>query len=179
MNDEVTYKLIDESVGVLLKDILSKHYNSFEKINNNETRIIIDTYIIYIDIKNNLNLIIDRLVDKFKITNRDNIFKLMVNHMYNDETKENIMRVNKIIKSSNLKLNEQYKNLHINHVYEEIFKIIFSDQIIDFIKYYSDPLLIYVYYLKNCLRNWKLMLFITFLIIIFYFSIKKLRTCNI
>ena len=120
MNDEVTYKLIDESVGVLLKDIVSKHYSSFEKINNNETRIIIDTYIIYIDIKNNLNLIIDRLVDKFKIINRDAMFTLMVNHIYNDETKGNIMKINKIIQSSNLKSNEQYKNLHIKYLYEDI-----------------------------------------------------------
>lgn len=178
MNDEVTYKLIDESVGVLLKDIVSKHYSSFEKINNNETRIIIDTYIIYIDIKNNLNLIIDRLVDKFKIINRDAMFTLMVNHIYNDETKGNIMKINKIIQSSNLKSNEQYKNLHIKYLYEEIFQIIFSDQIIDFIKFYSDPLLIYVYYVKNILRNWKLILFIIFLIVVFYFSIKKNKVCN-
>ena len=179
MNDEVTYKLIDESVGVLIKDILLKHYISYEKINSNETRIIIDTYIIYIDLKNNLNLIIDRLVDKFKITNRDNMFKLMVNHIYNEETKENIMKVNKIIQSSNIKSNEQQKILHIKYLYEEIFPVIFSDQIIDFIKYYSDPVLIYVYYGKNFLRNWKLILFITFLLLIFYFSIKKLKTCNI
>ena len=179
MNDEVTYKLIDESVGILLKDILSKHYISYEQINNSETRIIIDTYIIYIEIKNNLNLIIDRLVDKFKIVNRDSIFKLMVNHIYNDETKESIIKINKIIQNSYLKSNEQYKNLHIKYMYDEIFQIIFSDQIIDFIKYYSDPLLIYVYYIKSFLRNWKLILFIIFLILIFYMSVKKLKLCTI
>ena len=179
MNDEITYKLIDESVGVLIKDILLKHYNSYEKINNNETRIIIDTYIIYIDIKNNLNLIIDRLVDKFKITNKDALFKLMVNHIYSDETKENIMKVDKIISSSNLKTNEQYKNIYIKYMYEEIFQIIFSDQIIDFIKFYSDSLLIYVYYIKNFIRNWKIILFFIFLILIFYFSIKKVKLCTI
>lgn len=179
MNDEVTYKLIDDSVGILLKDILSKHYVSYEEINNNDTRIIIDTYIIYIEIKNNLNLIIDRLVDKFKITNKDNMFKLMVNHIYDNETKEDIMKINKIIPSSNLQSNVDYKNAYIIYLYEQIFQIIFSDEIIDFIKYYSDPLLIYVYYLKTFLRNWKLILIIIFLILILYFSIKKLRICAI
>jgi hypothetical protein len=179
MNDEVTYKLIDESIGVLIKDILSKHYSSYEKINNNETRIIIDTYIIYIDLKNNLNLLIDRLVDKFKITNRDNMFKLMVNHIYNEDTKEDIMRINKIIPSQNLKSNEQYKTLHIKYLYEEIFPVIFSDQIVDFIKYYSDPLLIYFYYIKTFLRNWKLIIFITVLIVTLYLSYRKNKMCNI
>ena len=130
MNDEVTYKLIDDSVGILLKDILSKHYVSYEEINNNDTRIIIDTYIIYIEIKNNLNLIIDRLVDKFKITNKDNMFKLMVNHIYDNETKEDIMKINKIIPSSNLQSNVDYKNAYIIYLYEQIFQIIFSDEII-------------------------------------------------
>lgn len=179
MNDEITYKLIDESLGSLLKDILSKHYNSYEKINNTESRIIIDSYIVYIEIKNNLNLIIDRLIDKFKIVNRDTMFKLLVNHMYDDETKENIMKINKIIPTQNFKLPEQYKKAHINYLYEEVFKIIFPEQIIDFIKYYSDSIFIYVYYLKNFFRNWKIILFVLFVLFIFYFSIKKLKLCNI
>ena len=124
-------------------------------------------------------MIIDRLVDKFKITNRDSLFKLMVNHIYNDETKENIMKVNKIFNSLNLQTNEQYKDLHIKYMYDEIFQIIFFDQCIDFLKFYSDPLLIYVYYIKIFLRNWKLILFITFVILIFYFNIKKLKMCTI
>lgn len=179
MNDQITNKMIEESVGTIIKDILLKQYGTYEKINKDETRIIIDLYIVYIDIKNSLNLIIDRLVDKFKIIDRDSMFKLLVNHIYNDETKENIMRINKIITTANLKLPEQHKKFHVDYLYGEIFKIIFNEQIIDFIKYYSHSFLIYVYYLKNFLRNWKLILFIIFILIIFYLGVKKLKLCNI
>lgn len=179
MNDEITYKLIDESVGSLIKDILFKQYGSYEKINNSETRIIIDLYIVYIDIKNNLNLIIDRLVDKFKIVNRDSMFKLLVNHIYDDETKEQILKINKLVFNKNFKLAEEYKKAHVNYLYNEIIQIIFSNQIIDFIKYSSDSLLIYVYYIKNLLRNWKLVLVFVIVLVIFYFTIKKLKLCNI
>ena len=179
MNDQITYTLIDEGLGTLVKDILLKHYDSYEKINNTESRIIIDLYIVYIEIKNNLNLINDRLVDKFKIINKDNMFKLLVNHIYDDETRENIMRINKIIPNQNFKSIDQYKKAHINYLYEAIAKIMFSEQIIDFIKYHSDSLLIYVYYMKNLFRNWKIILLFAIIIIVFYFTIKKLKLCNI
>ena len=175
----MTNKLIDESLGTLLKDIIGKHYNSYEKINNNEIRIIIDLRIVYIEIKNNLNLIIDRLVDKFKIVNRDAMFKLFVNHIYDDDTKENIMKINKIVSNQNLKTPEQFKKAHVDYLYGEFFITIFNDQIVDFIKFYSDPLLIYVYYSKNLIRNWKLILFVIFVLFIFYLTIKKLKLCNI
>ncbi len=179
MNDEITYKLIDESVGSLIKDILFKQYGSYEKINNSETRIIIDLYIVYIDIKNNLNLIIDRLVDKFKIINRDSMFKLLVNHIYDDETKEQILKINKLVINKNFKLAEEYKKAHVDYLYKEVCQIIFSNQIIDFIKYSSDSLLIYVYYTKNLFRNWKIILVFVIILFIFYFIIKKLKLCNI
>jgi len=179
MNDQMTYKLIDESLGTLIKDIILKNYNSYEKINNNETRIIIDLYIVYIEIKNNLNLIIDRLIDKFKIVNRDAMFRLLVNHIYDDDTKENIMKTNKIVSNQNLKLPEQFKKAHVDYLYGEILTIIFNEQIIDFIKFYSDSLLIYVYYLKNLFRNWKIILFFVFILLVFYFTVKKLKLCNI
>ena len=126
MTDQITYKLIDESVGSIIKDILLKQYKSYEKINNNETRIIIDLYIVYIDIKNNLNLIIDRLVDKFKIINRDSMFKLLVNHIYDDETRKQILKINKLIINKNLKSVEEYKKANVDYLYNEIFQIIFS-----------------------------------------------------
>jgi hypothetical protein len=179
MNDQITYKLIDESLGTLLKDILYKQYNSYEKINNNEIRIIIDLYIVYIDIKNNLNLIIDRLVDKFKIVNRDSMFKLLVNHIYDDDTKEQILKINKLINNKNLKSAEEYKKAHVEYLYNEIFQIIFSNQIIDFIKYSSDSLLIYVYYAKNLFRNWIIILIFVIVLLVFYLTIKKLKLCNI
>ncbi len=179
MNDQITNKLIDESLGNLLKDILYKQYNSYEKINNSETRIIIDLYIVYIDIKNNLNLIIERLVDKFKIINRDSMFKLLVNHIYDDETKERILTINKLISNKVLKSAEEYKKAHVDYLYNEIFQIIFSEQIIDYIKYSSDSLLIYVYYIKNMFRNWKIVLVFVIVLLVFYFTIKKLKLCNI
>jgi hypothetical protein len=179
MTDQITYKLIDESVGSIIKDILLKQYKSYEKINNNETRIIIDLYIVYIDIKNNLNLIIDRLVDKFKIINRDSMFKLLVNHIYDDETRKQILKINKLIINKNLKSVEEYKKANVDYLYNEIFQIIFSDQVIDYLKYSSDSWLIYVYYTKTLFRNWKIILVFVIVLLVFYLTIKKLKLCNI
>lgn len=175
MDTEITYKLIDESIGLLLKDIIVKHYDSFEKINSTETRIIIDLNIIYIEVKNNLNLMIDRLVAKFKITEKDIMFKLLVNHIYDIDTRNKIMSVNKIILNSKM---VQTKDSHVKYLYEEILPILFNGEIIDFVKYYSDPILIYVYYLKNFFRNWKLILLFVFLFGIIYFTGKKLKNCT-
>ena len=178
MNTNETFKLIDESVGTLLKEIITKNYVSNEKINNGETRIIIDLYIIYIEIKNNLNLLIDRLVDKFKILNKDSMFKLLVNHIYDEETKEAVIKINKIRQISNLKLPAQIKDSDIRYLYGELLLVIFPSQIIDFIKYHSDPILIYVYYVKNFFRNWKLILVFIFLLVIIFLIVRKLQTCK-
>ncbi len=175
MDTEITYKLIDESIGLLLKDIIGKHYDSFEKINSTETRIIIDLNIIYIEVKNSLNLMIDRLVAKFKITEKDIMFKLLVNHIYDTDTRNKIMSVNKIILNSKM---IQTKDSHVKYLYEEILPILFNGEIIDFVKYYSDPILIYVYYLKTFFRNWKLILLFIFLFGIIYFTGKKLKNCT-
>lgn len=179
MDNKQIYKLIEESVGGIIKEIISKHYNSYEKINLTETRIIIDMYIIYIELKNNLNLIIDRLVDKFKITNKDSLFKLLVNYIYDEDTKTNIMSINKIVENSNGKTDIEIKNEHIKYLYEELVPVIFNEQVIDFINYYSNPILIYVYYIKNFFRNWKILLVLIIFIIIIYFTGKKLKNCNV
>ncbi len=174
MDTEITYKLIDESIGLLLKDIIGKHYDSFEKINLTESRIIIDLNIIYIEVKNNLNLMIDRLVAKFKITEKDIMFKLLVNHIYDTDTKNKIISVNKIVENSKM---AQTKDSHVKYLYGELLPILFNGEIIDFVKYYSDPILIYVYYLKNFFRNWKLILLFVFLFGIIYLTSKKLKNC--
>lgn len=178
MNDEITYKLINESTEKIMKDVISKHYNSYEKINNNEIRIITDLSTSLSDIKNNLNIISDRLVDKFKIINKDMMFKLLANHIYNNDTKESILMINKIIPININLTDEQLKIIHVNYLYNEFLKIIFNSQIVDFLKYYSDPFLIYVYYIKNFLRNWKITLVILIVCLMFYYFYKKLKKCK-
>ena len=179
MNDEITYKIINESIGSLVKEIVIKHYNSFEKINTYEIRIIIDLSIVYIELKNNLNIIVDRLVDKFKIIDKDKTFKFLVNHIYSDNIKQKILLINKIILfNPNLKTSEDILNNHITYLLKEIIKIIFDDEVMDFIKYYSDSTLIYIYYIKNIFRNWKIIIVVIFLLVVIFYSIKKLSKCN-
>ena len=44
MDNKQIYKLIEESVGGIIKEIISKHYNSYEKINLTETSLILFHY---------------------------------------------------------------------------------------------------------------------------------------
>jgi hypothetical protein len=174
MDDNLINNQIDVTVGNYIKDIITKHYNSYEKLANGDVRILLNLEIVYLDIKNNLPIIIDRLADKFKIADKDAMFKLFINNIYSADVKEAFLETNKIIPGNLIKIEsvEKIKTQNIIYVYEQIFSILFSQQIIDFIKYYSSFWLIFIYHIKNIFRKWKMLLGIFIFLVCFYYLIK-------
>ena len=108
MDDKTVKSLIYKSAYPSLKKIVSNNIKTFEQIKNetqignepqigNETQIIIDLNIVYSEIKNSMESIVNYLVDRFKILDKDTLIKNLVVHIYNIDVKECILKINKII----------------------------------------------------------------------------------
>ena len=140
MDDKTVKLLIYKSAFPPLKYIVSKNIKNSEQLDN-ETRIIIDLNIVYYEIRNSIELILDYLVDRFKILDKDTLTKNIIIHIYNYKVKECILKINKIIPTENLSKieseldsNPDEKNKYlIKYLVDELIKCIFTPDIINMI----------------------------------------------
>ena len=167
MDDKTVKLLIYKSAYPPLKKIVSKNIKNSEQIEN-ETRIIIDLNIVYYEIRNSIELILDYLVDRFKILDKDTLTKNIIIHIYNYKVKACILKINKILPSENLSEidsdpDEKTKYL-INYLVDELIKCIFTSDIVNMISELaedkSDNLI------NTLVTNWKIIVILFILILI-------------
>lgn len=169
MDDKTVKSLIYKSAYPSLKKIVSNNIKTFEQIKNetqignepqigNETQIIIDLNIVYSEIKNSMESIVNYLVDRFKILDKDTLIKNLVVHIYNIDVKECILKINKIIPNETLnELNSEEKNKYlIKYLVDELIKCIFTIDIINMILELSkNKSNNFIDFINILLTNWK------------------------
>jgi hypothetical protein len=130
MDDQTVKSLIYKSAYPPFKKIISKNLN-LEQIEN-EIRLIIDLHIVYREIIKSLDSIIDYLVDRFKILDKDTLTKNLIIHIFSKEVRECILKINKIIPNENLEeLESEEKNIYlIKYLIDELIKCIFTNDIV-------------------------------------------------
>jgi hypothetical protein len=131
MDDKTIKSLINKSAYQPFKKIILKNLKNSEQIEN-EIRLIIDLNIVYYEIKISLESIIDYLVDRFKILDKDTLTLKLILHIYSKEVRECILKINKIIPNENLEeLESEEKNKYIiKYLIDELIKCIFTNDII-------------------------------------------------
>lgn len=168
-------ELINKSINPILKKIVIKNFKSYEPIEN-EIRILIDLNIVYIEIKNSLEKIIDHIVDRFKIIDKDTLTKNLIIHIYSSKVRECILKINKILLNENinkvkLELNkskieselESKNDYFVKYLTDEIIKCIFTDDIInDIINLSEDSEFNLINILKS---NWKKVIIVLLILI--------------
>lgn len=163
MDDKTVKSLIYKSAYPSLKKIVSNNIKTFEQIKNetqigNEIQIIIDLNIVYSEIKNSMESIVNYLVDRFKILDKDTLIKNLVVHIYNIDVKECILKINKIIPNETLnELNSEEKNKYlIKYLVDELIKCIFTIDIINMILELSkNKSNNFIDFINILLTNWK------------------------
>ncbi len=179
MDDKTVKSLIYKSAYPPLKKIVSKNIKNYEQIEN-EIRIIIDLNIVYSEIKNYIETIIDYLVDRFKILDKDTLTKNLVIHIYNTEIKECILKINKILPNEILnEVEAEEKNKYlIKYIVDELIKCIFTEDIISMILELSENKS--NNFVNILITNWKTLVILFALMLMFllirksYLYLKKL-----
>ncbi len=171
MDEKTVKSLIYKSAHPPLKKIVSKNLKNSEQIEN-ETRIIIDLNIVYSEIKNSIESIVDYLVDRFKILDKDKLTKNLVIHIYSDSVKECILKINKIVSDSDFKdVADDEKNKYlVNYLVDQLIICIFNEDVrsilIDLSENKSNN------FINLLVSNWKILLTL-FLIMIMILFIRK------
>jgi hypothetical protein len=161
--------LINKSVGNLIRNIINTNFKDIEKIDG-DIRLIIDLEIILFEIKNNLITIIDFLIDKFKIIDRDELMRIFIIHLFSEQTKKCVLKISKFVPiayfSESKNANDLIKIAH-NYLTEKIIDCIFNpymiDSLIDLSNNNSEQF-------RFIIKNWKIIIAIIltiFILIIF------------
>lgn len=125
--------LINKSVGNIIKNIINDKFKDIEKIND-DIRLIIDLEIVLAEIKNNLITIIDFLIDRFKIIDRDELMKTIIIHLFSEQTKNCVLKISKFLPVTYFSQSKNASDLiKIAHRYltEKILECIFNPYMID------------------------------------------------
>ena len=168
MNLDTAKVLIKQSITPIITDIVNKYLTATEQIAT-ETRLIIDLSIVYSEIKNKIGLIIDILADRFRLSAKDELIKLLINNILSNDVSECILKINKIIPNTNsIKPNEYLTN--------SIIDCIMTDNIIQSIVNLStnknNITQQVLYYIK---LYWQIILIVLFVLIIGSFIINKIK----
>jgi hypothetical protein len=172
--------LLNKSIGNIIYNIVKSKFKDIEKIDN-DIRVIIDLEIVFGEIKNNIITIIDYIIDRFKIVDRDELMRIFIMHLFNDETKNCVLKISKFIpntfftKATN---SEELLKLVYGYFTEKIIDCIFTPYIIDTLIELSDTNSSYIF--KFIKKNWKIIFISSLtLIIIMIIGIKRLENIKI
>ena len=91
--------LIDKSARNIINNIVKSKFKDIEKIDN-DIRVIIDLDIVLSEIKNNIITIIDYIIDRFKIIDRDELMRLFISQLFNNDTRHCVLTISKFLPSS-------------------------------------------------------------------------------
>ena len=166
--------LINKSVGKIIDNIINNNFKDIEKIDDN-IRLIINLEIVLFEIKNNLIIIIDFLSDRFKIIDRDEIMRIFLTHLFSEETKKCVLKIDKFLPvtyfNQSINTSDLTKNAH-TYLTEKIIDCIFNSYIIDNLINLTDNNTICS--IKFICKNWKIIIVsILTLIIILILVIKR------
>ncbi len=166
--------LINQSVGNFINNIISNKFKDIEKIND-DIRLIIDLEIVLVEIKNNLIIIIDLLIDRFKIIDRDELMKLFILHLFSDQTKSCVLKISKFLPITYFSESKNAKDLlriSYNYLTEKIIDCIFNSYMINALIDLSDNNTNQI--IKFISRNWQIIMASTItLIVLLIFIIKR------
>jgi hypothetical protein len=168
MNLDTTKVLIKQSVTNIIIDIVNKYLTATEQIAT-DTRLIIDLSIVYSEIKNKIGVIIDILADRFRLSAKDELMKLLINNILSNDVSNCILKINKIMPNTNIKKPNEYLT-------DSIIDCIFTDTLIQsIINLSSNKNNItqqVLYYIK---LYWQIILIVLIVLIIGAFIINKLK----
>lgn len=166
--------LINKSVGNIVNNIVSDKFKDIEKIDD-DIRLIIDLEIVLAEIKNNLITIIDFLIDRFKIIDRDELMKIFIIHLFSEQTKNCVLKISKFLPTTYFSESKNADDLiKIAHKYltDKIIDCIFNPYMIDTLIDLNDTNTNQS--IKFFSKNWKIiMASMLTLIIILIFIIKR------
>lgn len=166
--------LINKSIGNIVNNIVSDKFKDIEKIDN-DIRLIIDLEIVLAEIKNNLITIIDFLIDRFKITDRDELMKIFIIHLFSEQTKNCVLKISKFLPTTYFSESKNADDLiKIAHKYltDKIIDCIFNPYTIDTLIDLNDTNTNQS--IKFFSKSWKIiMASVLTLIIILIFIIKR------
>jgi hypothetical protein len=172
MEYDIAKTLIETSVGNIINKIVNSNFTDIEKING-EVRLIIDMEIVLSEIKNNTMTIIDFIIDRFKIIDRDELIKTFITHLFSVQTKNCILQISKFLPGSYFKDSKNPNDLlKIAHKYlaQKIIDCIFNPYMIDTLIELSDASS--NQFLKFMIKNWKTLLasVLTLIIILIFYK---------
>ena len=171
MNLDTGKALIKQSVTTIIIDIVNKYLTATEIIAT-DTRIIIDLSIVYSEIKNKIGIIIDILADRFRLSGKDELIKLLINHILSNNVSDCILKINKIIPNTNIKKPNEYLT-------DSIIDCIFTNDIIQsLINLGENKNNITQTALDYIKQYWQIILIIIIALIIISFIINKIK-CSI
>lgn len=166
--------LINKSVRNIIYNIVKSKFKDIERIDN-DIRIVIDLDIIFSEIKNNIITIIDFIIDRFKIIDRDELMRIFIIHLFSEDTKNCVFKISKFLPKSyfdNASNADDLLNLVYSYLSDQIIECIFTPYIIDSLIYLSDTNS--NFFFKFMKRNWKI-IFGSMLTLIIMLIIAKKR----
>lgn len=168
MNLDTTKVLIKQSVTNIIIDIVNKYLTATEQIAT-DTRLIIDLSIVYSEIKNKIGVIIDILADRFRLSAKDELMKLLINNILSDDVSNCILKINKIMPNTNIKKPNEYLT-------DSIIDCIFTDTLIQSIINLSSNKNNITQQVLNYIKlYWQIILIVLIVLIIGAFIINKLK----
>ena len=168
MNLDTTKVLIKQSVTTIIIDIVNKYLTATEQIAT-DTRLIIDLSIVYSEIKNKIGVIIDILADRFRLSAKDELMKLLINNILSDDVSNCILKINKIMPNTNIKKPNEYLT-------DSIIDCIFTDTLIQSIINLSSNKNNITQQVLNYIKlYWQIILIVLIVLIIGAFIINKLK----